>query len=816
MEHHQPENLEEILKTLDRKQMIDLLRTADRVLEKVEVKKWDSYVPHEMGLDGGQKAFHAAAKTHKIRLLITGNRFGKCLSYHTLIESPDGKARKIGEIKDEHFVWAWDGQKRVPVLAEAPFKKPAEECFRVWMEDGRWFECAGNHRVLTQDGWQFFSSFQKSLPCLPPSNSGFGLLTRVEDVRRYLQKSANSQGNCFQNRHQCDAQPRFFQGSAQAPLPSQADVRQHTYFFEPLDVLARKCANILLFLRARLASLGVFFHSAAQFFLFLNQRACTVSGSNLHDTQKYLRFSNVATPHLRQGVVEAPDLSLVSARLVSPDGFSDNQILAYQSIGIQDIYDFHVPYYQNYCTMGAVHHNTTCSIKEIEMLATGTHPHLKIPIPNRGKLYGDSYSMVMENIYLKFKEWVNPALLDQRKPFEFNNQGLLTGINWRCGSITKIGSYDQETRKAEGSNWHYVAYDEPPPRELYIANMRGLVDFGGITWVAATPLSEPWIFDDLWMPGLQGQKPYIKCFRGTSDDNPHIDKAQLSLFLEELTEEEKNIRFYGHFARLSGLVINTYDPQLSDIDWFQIDDNFCLYEGIDPHSKKPHAVLWKAINREGFRFVVDELSFDGKMEDFAFEIIEKRKELTAHGAVLVKSVIDSAINQEDLAFKANQYNELKKFLRQNGETVLPAIAAKGRGSLLSTIQILKDLYRPVRIDKTTVEDEATFNEKHLYDIESQNFDKETPTVKKLSDILRPMQYIFPNCVKYKKELLHYQWPKDPSSDDMKPIDKNNEYISCDRYIEQTAPRFQTPGSCFIKTLPEGYNQRNYGKRERRY
>jgi hypothetical protein len=303
--------------------------------------------------------------------------------------------------------------------------------------------------------------------------------------------------------------------------------------------------------------------------------------------------------------------------------------------------------------------------------------------------------------------------------------------------------------------------------------MRGLVDFGGRTWIAATPLSEAWIYDDLWMPGMSGEKPYIHCFRGTPEDNPHIDKKQLELFLEELTPEEKEIRFYGHFAKLKGLVIDTYDPLKSDIDPFPLNRDYVIYEGIDPHSNKPHTALWKAVRKDGRRFVVAELSCAGSIREFGEQIADMRKRLTdngKNGSMLLRSVNDTSLNQTDGAFRINLRNELCDALKMKGENILPHNAQK-KDWLLPGIAKLRDLFRTIQ------QSDGTFS---------------------------PMQYVFKNCQRYKYELLHYQWPDGIQKDDVKPIAKHNDFIDPDRYIESLAPAFETPGtSRFLKV---GNNQ----------
>lgn len=743
------------LEKLPAEELVKLATLLEQQERAYDNNRLDLYKPHNQGVSGGQEAFHRS--NHTIRLAITGNRWGKCVTFKTLIESPFSEPRPVGEIKGFHWVWAWDGQKKVPALAYPPFKKPAEECFRVWTEDGKWFECAGNHRVLTRAGWQFFSQLQPFLPALPASSSELGLLTRIEDVRHYLKKVQDLKGHYSEDSHQRDEPLPQVQGSAPASFPSRDDAPPHIFPSRAVGVLASRCASTLSEARALLSNQDGGVRFLAPFAKFLVRADRKVFESHLHSSQKTPLSPSESSVPLPPAASKAQD-QLTAYALVSPEGCV-NRIVAWQSVGTQDIYDFTVPIYKNYCTQGTVHHNTTASVMEAIWLCLGIHPYHPFQVPCRGKLYGESYAAIMEIIKPKFDEWLPTKFLHPRKPYERTAQGHLTGINFANGSIIRFGTYDQSLAKAEGSNWHFVGFDEPPPRELFVGNFRGLIDFGGIMWFTCTPLKEPWIHDDLWVPGKDGVKPYIFCIEGTSDDNPNINKGALAIFLSELTDKEKETRYWGRFEKLQGLVIDTYEPRLSDIDPFPLTQDFVIYEGIDPHPKKPHAALWKAIDEWGNRFVVDELSCPEGIDEFGRLIAEKRRRLRAGGATLISSVADTSLNQKDATFRMNQRNELMRVLREEGETVMPQGANK-KDWLYPGITKLKDLFRPV--------------------------------IHVEGDIPRPTQYVFRNCTKYKYELQHYQWA-DSDMDNAKPIAVHNEYIDCDRYIERLAPKYQTPG-----------------------
>lgn len=353
--------------------------------------------------------------------------------------------------------------------------------------------------------------------------------------------------------------------------------------------------------------------------------------------------------------------------------------------------------------------------------------------------------------------------------------------NFKVKKIEFVGSrkvYDMKVDKyhnfiCEGFKVHNCGFDEPPSRDLYIANMRGLVDHGGYMWFSMTPLKERWIYDELWQPGILGEKPYIDCFGGSSDENPYIDKEALQLFMSELTPKERDTRYLGKFAKLMGLVIDTYDPGVSDIEPFELDNDFVLYEGIDPHTSKPHCVLWKAIDKEGYRYACRELKLDTGIYDLGVEIAKVRRELTAGGARLIRSVSDTAINTEDMN-KANQYTILKRALIDSGEELMPQLAKK-KNWLLPGIEKLRDLFRVV--------DYGTHRS--------------------------PSEFLFKNRVpNYRYDLLHYQWPNDISGGDEKPVKAHDDFVDPSRYIESLAPEFKTPGSSqFLRTYNGAYQRR---------
>lgn len=156
----------------ERDELLFLLEEKDR---RTRTTKLHSYYPDTGPLKRELypkhiEFFRAGAKYHQ-RLFMGGNRVGKCISYNSLVETCDGP-RTVGELYEggkPFDVWAWDGTKRVRAKASAPFQKPGwHECFRLTRSDGRWVNCADEHRVLTVDGFQPLSAALLEWASNPP------------------------------------------------------------------------------------------------------------------------------------------------------------------------------------------------------------------------------------------------------------------------------------------------------------------------------------------------------------------------------------------------------------------------------------------------------------------------------------------------------------------------------------------------------------------------------------------------------------------------------------------------------------------------
>lgn len=219
------------------------------------------------------------------------------------------------------------------------------------------------------------------------------------------------------------------------------------------------------------------------------------------------------------------------------------------------------------------------------------------------------------------------------------------------GTIT-INSYDQEVAKLAGGSYHLTLFDELPPKGHYTECKMRLLDTGGQLMVAMTPPTEAsgvaagWVYDELMEPGLAGH-PDIAAFEFHTQDNRVLGAEELRWIAAGLTEEERQVRLYGKFLHLSGLIhplftghhcrhwcfpcrrpvaaidggrcpgcgqdgLLAFTHVIEEFDWPR---RWPVVMVIDPHPRKPCAITWTAVDEQDQWTQVGELETTGSAQD---------------------------------------------------------------------------------------------------------------------------------------------------------------------------------------------------------
>lgn len=418
---------------------------------------------------------------------------------------------------------------------------------------------------------------------------------------------------------------------------------------------------------------------------------------------------------------------------------------------------------------------TTCGVAEAVAHALGYRPWLKvedpnyivrladgspIPTPNVGRVVAENYETnIVQTIWPKFEEWAPEGVI---KEVRRNPRGIPTRLEFTNGSVIHFMSYEQGVRVFEGPSGHWFWCDEPPPQNIFNALKRGVVDFNGCCWITATPLTEPWMNDTL-VEIANEPETGIKLFNYSIWDNcidngGTLSRAAIMSLLSKLPEEERITRETGRPLHLAGVVFPEWRPKPPfwvparelPAEWPRI----CV---IDPHPRKPVAVLWAAISPDDIVYIYRCL-FDNRLrsiKEVADEIKRLERWVEWRGTArpgsdsenVVLRIIDTSANEPE---------------RTSGESVMERFALEGI--------ICQEAYKRNK---------------------NAGMDAIHKALRIFNEWDEPGIVVFNTCREVKSNFMNFAWPRentyrrnDPREQKQEPIKRNDDFIDCIRYIFQ--------------------------------
>lgn len=307
-------------------------------------------------------------------LCMGGNR---CISGDSEIYDPlIGKHRKVSEIDSNFYVRSWDGEETVSTIAHKPFIKGYEQMYKVELSNGRSIECTINHRLLTHQGYS-------SLKELSVGDS----LLRATSCDLLDSCTGGDSGGDYQTYpHLYDEQPHPLPYTDQSASPFRVDEEIYDHQTGNLGDMEHEPYNTH---HDYPLSGGTEYHS-------LRRQASQPHQSRQTPSQCHYRsFLNTALTYIRQFCSELrnaclrlslchyacntsvsydsssqePSLHKVAFSQPLVDPLSDNRNSLYScseywyitsiiATTKQDVWDFHVPEYNNYEMGGVFSHNS--------------------------------------------------------------------------------------------------------------------------------------------------------------------------------------------------------------------------------------------------------------------------------------------------------------------------------------------------------------------------------------------------------------------------------------------------------------------------
>lgn len=382
-------------------------------------------------------------------------------------------------------------------------------------------------------------------------------------------------------------------------------------------------------------------------------------------------------------------------------------------------------------------------------------------MPRKVRYIGQDWEKHIAQVVIpEIKKWW-PA----NRPVRIKKNSLGIEALWideMTGSSLEIMSNKQESELHEGWPGDLILYDEPPKRDIRVANARGLVDRLGREFFGMTLLKEPWVDREVIRALEEDGTPDLSVFNvhGEIWDNEGygISAEGIAQFSKTLRPEEREARLKGIPSYMSGLVLPEFNrnkhvrpvAKKVPLDWV-------LDIMIDFHPSKPWAVLFKATDKRGFHYVIDEIWESGSWKAIGEEIVRRIKRLGLRVNVIGIDPLAKGDKNSDLQ-EESVFDKMADLFAAYDYSLHVASKDKEGG-----IHILRDLL------ETENEMTALFIwnkcKRTVYEAEGWMYDDQGRPQKKDDDMME--------CL-YRLCLLNTEWvPLDDEDDYEKPIEAGN-------------------------------------------
>lgn len=394
-----------------------------------------------------------------------------------------------------------------------------------------------------------------------------------------------------------------------------------------------------------------------------------------------------------------------------------------------------------------------------KFLWNGVKLHFRHTEPRKVRLVGQDWEKHIKMVLLPelWKWWPKNRPVKTKK----NNQGIdAYWVDEKTKSSLEIMSNLQESGLHEGWSGDFIGYDEPPKREIRIANARGLIDRHGRELFAMTLLKEAWVDREVIKKILPDGRPDPVIFNVNgeiwSNVGFGITEEGVKQFESLLTDDERDARILGVPSYMSGLIYPQFSRKYRSkgghlVERFEIPLDWMVDIAIDIHPREKQAVLFVATDPKGERYACDEIWAHGDGKFVAESIIKKVK----YNSYRVNKVIIDPLSKGDSNNEFSVYETISNILMIYGMILEVATKDKEQGIL----EVRKHLKGPNQMPSLWFFDDLV---RTIFEIEGYMWDKDTQKPQDKDD------HMMENL--YRLALLNtkYTEPYDFMMDEMEP------------------------------------------------
>ena len=298
--------------------------------------------------------------------------------------------------------------------------------------------------------------------------------------------------------------------------------------------------------------------------------------------------------------------------------------------------------------------NTAVAVNIITNLCFGVqNDFFKLPLfenykyLKKGRIISDP-TTIKEKIVPELKKWF-PSNRYQIH-YETKKDGKQYERSWTCdtGFSFDLLTTEQDVKEFESVECGWILIDEPCPRSIYLASI-ARARMGMIMFWTMTPLSySAWVDDEIISKRDGVNWDYI-----TADIEQNcrehgvrgiLEHAHIERMIAQYPAEEREARIHGRFGRSLGRVHKLFNNKIHVVTPFRITrEQHCVYMALDTHPRVNDAVLWLAVDRDGQKYIIDELWIKTQLPELARTILARETQYR----IMARLIDPSAYNTDD-------------------------------------------------------------------------------------------------------------------------------------------------------------------------
>jgi len=238
--------------------------------------------------------------------------------------------------------------------------------------------------------------------------------------------------------------------------------------------------------------------------------------------------------------------------------------------------------------------------------------------PLRMAVSSTEFPVIERVIEPKLREYMPPSYARFERKAHY-----LSRIVCKDGTTIDMLTSEMKDDAYESADWDFLWCDEPQQQSKYYAMHRGLVDRQGSMVITFTPITEPWMKEDI-VDKADGK--FIDVFTANIRDNKValdgtkiLSEEAIKQFEKALPEEYRQTRIHGKFFHLRGVVYKELsDAHSTNFKYQYPDPVICV---LDPHDRTPHHVIWAYITRNDDVYVDYEIVTHCELDELARKIL---------------------------------------------------------------------------------------------------------------------------------------------------------------------------------------------------